>query len=174
MKFHRFVPALIVLAAACANASGSSPLLFPGLEQAELEAVTKSGTHRFKVWIAADDRSREQGLMRVRELPSGRGMLFLFDRPQPVAFWMKDTYLSLDIIFITQDGRVLNVARHARPLSLVPIESDGPVTAVLELLAGTAEDIALQPGDLIVLPSLRTTSARSEQDPIKPPGRPAD
>jgi len=162
MKFHHLVPALIVLAAACANASGSSPLLFPGLEQAELKAVTKSGTHRFKVWIAADDRSREQGLMRVRELPSGRGMLFLFDRPQPVAFWMKDTYLSLDLIFITQDGRVLNVARHARPLSLDPIESDGPVTAVLELLAGTAEDIALQPGDRINYAAVLATPTSSE------------
>jgi len=150
MKLRHLLPALIVLAAACANAAGSTPLLFPGLEQAELEAMTKSGTHRFKVWIAADDRSREQGLMRVREFPPDRGMLFLFDRPQLVAFWMKDTYLSLDLVFISPDGRVLNIASHARPLSLDPIESDGPALAVLEVLAGKAEAIGLQPGDRII------------------------
>lgn len=150
MKLRHLMPVLAVLVTACANAAGSSAPLFPGLEQAELEAVTRSGTHRFKVWIAADDRSREQGLMEVRALPADHGMLFLFDRPQPVAFWMKDTYLSLDIIFITAEGRVMNVAPHARPLSFDPIESEGPVTAVLELIAGTAEDIGLQPGDRII------------------------
>ena len=77
MKIRQLLACLDRVAAACANAAGTSPLLFPDLEQAELEAVTKSGTHRFKVWIAADDRSRGQGLMRVRELPPDRGMLFL-------------------------------------------------------------------------------------------------
>lgn len=157
MKLRHWLPVLTAVVAACAHAAGTSPPHFPGLEQAELEAVTISGTHRFKVWIAADDRSREQGLMGVRALPPGHGMLFLFDRPQPVAFWMKDTPLSLDLIFITREGRVLNVAPHARPLSLDPIESDGPVTAVLELPAGGAEDIALQSGDRIIYPATPAT-----------------
>ncbi len=171
MRIRYWLPVLTALVAACASAAGSSPPLFPGLEQAELEAVTKSGTHRFKVWIAADDRSREQGLMRVRALPPGHGMLFLFDRPQPVAFWMKDTYLSLDIIFITREGRVVNVAPHARPLSLDPIESEGPVTAVLELLAGTAEDIGLQPGDRIIYSATEASPSAPELDPTAPGDR---
>jgi uncharacterized membrane protein (UPF0127 family) len=91
-------------------------------------------------------------------MPADRGMLFIFQVPQPAAFWMKDTYLSLDLIFIDPRGRVLNIARDARPFSLTPIESDGPVIAVLELAAGTAERIGLEPGDRIELPSLRTTS----------------
>jgi uncharacterized protein len=162
MRLRYALLALTALVAACANAAGSSPALFPGLQLAELEVKTQSGSHRFKVWIADDDESREQGLMRVRELPSDCGMLFLFDRPQVVAFWMKDTYLSLDLVFIAPDGKVVNVAPHARPFSLDRIESDGPVTAVLEVLAGTAEDIALRPGDRIIYPTTLSTPARPE------------
>ena len=99
--------------------------------------------------------------MYVRELPPDRGMLFLFERPQPLAFWMKDTYLSLDLIFIDPAGRVLNIAAHARPLSLEPIRSDGDAIAVLEVLAGTARTIGLQPGDRLNLPTLRTTGTPS-------------
>jgi hypothetical protein len=71
---------------------------------------------------------------------------------------MKNTYLSLDLIFIDPRGRVLNIARNARPFSLSPIESDGPIIAVLELSAGTASRIGLAPGDRIEVPGLRTTS----------------
>ncbi len=163
--------AMSAMAVACASASGTSPLPFPGLPQSEVEAVTRTGTHRFKVWIAADDRSRAQGLMHVRELPPDQGMLFLFERPQPLGFWMKDTWLSLDLVFIGPDGAVLNVAADARPLSLEPIESDGPAIAVLEVLAGTARKIDLRPGDRIALPTLRTTFTPSEPTPAGPRSR---
>ena len=108
--------------------------------------TTSTGVHEFGVWIAADDESRERGLMYVRELPPDRGMLFVFERPQALAFWMKDTYLSLDLIFIDPAGRVLNVAAHARPHSLNPIRSEGDAIAVLEVLAGTARAIGLEAG----------------------------
>lgn len=163
MSLRHALLALTALFAACANATDSALPLFPGLQQAELEVETKSGSHRFRVWIAADDESRNQGLMRVRELPSDHGMLFLFDRPQVVAFWMKDTYLSLDLVFIAPDGRVLNIAPHARPFSLDPIESHGPAIAVLEVLAGTVEDIALRPGDRVISPATQAAPAMPEQ-----------
>jgi uncharacterized membrane protein (UPF0127 family) len=147
----------LALAAACAGAADRARDLFPALEQAKVEARTTSGLHEFAVWIAADDRSRARGLMFVRELPPDRGMLFLFDRPQEAAFWMKDTYLSLDLIFIDPAGVVVNIAPAARPFSLQPIESEGPVIAVLEVIAGTASRIGLAPGDRVSLPSLRST-----------------
>jgi len=150
--------AAAALAAACANTPTPTPDAFRTLPQAEIEVATAVGTHRFRVWIAADDRSRTRGLMFVREMPADRGMLFIFQVPQPAAFWMKDTYLPLDLIFIDPLGRVLNIARDARPFSLAPIESDGPVIAVLELSAGTAARIGLAPGDRVEVPSLRTTS----------------
>jgi len=145
-------------ATAAAPVPAPKPDPFPTLPQAGIEVATAGGAHRFQVWIAADDRSRTRGLMFVRELPADRGMLFIFQVPQPAAFWMKDTYLSLDLIFIDPRGRVLNIARNARPFSLTPIKSDGPIIAVLELPAGTATRIGLAAGDRIDLPSLPTTS----------------
>ncbi|MEX0733211.1 MAG: DUF192 domain-containing protein [Steroidobacteraceae bacterium] len=145
-----------------------------GLPQSELEVVTPTGAYRFDVWIAADDWSREQGLMHVRALPFDRGMLFLFERPEFAAFWMKDTYVSLDLVFIGPDGAVVNVAENTRPHSLEPIESDGPVSAVLELVAGTAKKIGLAPGNRIALPTLRTTAAPSERAIASPAGRAPD
>jgi uncharacterized membrane protein (UPF0127 family) len=147
----------VALAAACANTPARPQDPFPSLAQAEVRAVTATGTHRFKVWIAADDASRTRGLMFIRELAPDRGMLFVFEFPQEAAFWMKDTYLALDLVFIDAAGVVRNIAPDARPFSLAPIESDGPVIAVLELNAGTARRIGLAPGDRIHLPSLRTT-----------------
>lgn len=166
----RFAPvfAVAALAAACAGTPARAPALFPSLEQARVTVTTATGEHEFGVWIAADDRSREQGLMFVRDLPPDRGMLFLFEQPQPVAFWMKDTYLSLDLIFIDPAGRVLNVAADARPQSLTPIRSRGDALAVLEVLAGTARKIGLKPGDRIGLPTLRTTGSASLK-PAKSP-----
>jgi uncharacterized membrane protein (UPF0127 family) len=72
---------------------------------------------------------------------------------------MKDTYLSLDLVFIDPAGRVLNVAADAKPLSLMPIQSRGEALAVLEMLAGTARRIGLLPGDRVDLPTLRTTGS---------------
>jgi uncharacterized protein len=147
-----FAAAIATATLVTACASAEEPFLpphFARLSESQVEVATASGIHRFEVWIAADDESRERGLMHVRKLPPERGMLFVFDRPQYAAFWMKDTPLPLDLVFIAPDGRVLNIAEDTRPLSLAPIESDGPVSLVLELAAGTAGRIQLAPGDRI-------------------------
>jgi len=159
MRFRALVATAATFLAACAGAAEEYPASFAMLEQAEVRAETASGTHRFKVWLAADDASRQQGLMFVRQLPADRGMLFVFDEPQQAAFWMKDTYLSLDLVFIDPTGAVANIAANAKPESLDPIFSHGAVIAVLEVPAGTARSIQLGPGDRVLLPTLRTTSA---------------
>jgi uncharacterized protein len=161
MKALARLVAGLALAAGLAPAAafaGAAPS-FPGLPQARIQVTTATGTHEFQVWIAADDESRERGLMHVRELPPDRGMLFMFEAPGRLGFWMKDTYLSLDLVFIGPDGRVLNIAANARPLSLDPILSRGEAIAVLEVVAGTARRIGLEPGDVIPLSTLRTTGA---------------
>ena len=138
------------LAALPADALGRRPPnLFPDLPRAELQVITATATHRFQVWIAADDRSRARGLMHVRALPADHGMLFLFARPQIASFWMKDTFIPLDIIFIDQSGQVTDISRETTPHSLQPIESTRPVAAVLELAAGTTDRIALETGNEI-------------------------
>jgi uncharacterized membrane protein (UPF0127 family) len=126
-----------------------------GLPQAEVEVLTGSGAHRFRVWIAANDTSRERGLMHVPELPADQGMLFLFDRPQFSVFWMKDTCASLDILFISPRGLIVNIARHTEPFSLWPIESAAPVTAVLEIPAGSALRLGIEPGDRVRYPAVQ-------------------
>ena len=125
------------------------PAHFANLEQSEIRIVTASGTHYFRVWIAADSLSRQQGLMHVRELPLNRGMLFEFDAPHFAWFWMKNTFISLDLAFIGADGRVVNIARDAKPQSLDPLWSAAPVGSVLEVAAGTAARIGLKPGDKV-------------------------
>lgn len=157
MKSAAWLVVGAALLAACASTPARGTDLFPSLPQAEVEIATASGSHRFRVWIAADDRSRTRGLMFVRELPADRGMLFLFPTPQPATFWMKNTYVPLDLVFIDPTGRVLNIGRDARPLSVAPIQSEGPVIAVLEVQAGTAARIDLASGDRVQLPTLRTT-----------------
>lgn len=114
-----------------------------------LEAVTPSGRTRFFVEIADNDAEREKGLMFRKEVPPDRGMLFDFQTPRDVAFWMKNTLIPLDIIYIRTDGTVLSIARNTTPLSETPIPSGGPVVAVLELAGGRAGQIGLMPGDRI-------------------------
>ncbi len=132
------------------GAPGGSPDLFPALERTELRVETARGSHPFTAWIAADDETRAHGLMYVRELPPAQGMLFVFEQPQYASFWMKNTYVPLDLIFIAADGRVVNVAANAKPLSLDPIASVSPVLYVLELAAGTTARIGVVTGDRIV------------------------
>jgi uncharacterized membrane protein (UPF0127 family) len=135
---------------AAAAPAAAAPDLFPALERTELKAETAGGSHRFTAWIADDDQTRARGLMYVRELPPHTGMLFVYDQPQFASFWMHNTYLSLDLIFIAADGTVVNVAAGAEPLSLDPIVSAAPVRYVLEVVAGTAAKIGLKAGDRIM------------------------
>jgi uncharacterized protein len=152
MKARRACIILLALAAIAADAPASDlPDHFARLAESDVSIVTASGTHQFKVWVAADELSRQRGLMHVRDLPAGRGMLFLFDAPRFAAFWMKDTYVPLDLAFIDTRGVVVNIARDAKPLSLDPIPSVGPVGSVLELAGGTAARIGLKPGDPVTV-----------------------
>jgi uncharacterized membrane protein (UPF0127 family) len=110
---------------------------------------TASGSHAFRVEIAADDSSRETGLMYRRHLDADYGMLFDFAQTQPVAMWMKNTYVPLDMVFILPGGVVHRVEENTDPLSERVIESGVPVRYVLELPAGTAAKIGLKRGDRI-------------------------
>jgi hypothetical protein len=121
--------------------------------QAEgLDIVTASGPHHYDVEIAADEPTRERGLMERRTMAANHGMLFEFPARVPVTFWMKDTYLSLDMVFIDVDGTVRRVVERATPLSEALIPSEVPVTGVLELNAGQAAAIKLKPGDKVEFP----------------------
>jgi uncharacterized membrane protein (UPF0127 family) len=117
--------------------------------QTSLEIITKSGVRAFTVELATNDAERERGLMFRKELPEGHGMLFDFEHDRPVAFWMHNTYIPLDMIFIRGDGRILNIAENTEPLSDRLVPSDGPVRAVLEVIGGTARKLGIAPGDRV-------------------------
>ena len=117
-----------------------------------LEIATASGVHTFAIEFVANDADRAKGLMFRTELPEGRGMLFDFAREQEIAMWMKNTFISLDMIFIQGDGRIRRIAENTTPQSLATIPSGGPVRGVLEVIAGTAKKFGIKPGDRVAHP----------------------
>ena len=114
-----------------------------------IEIASKTGVHAFEVEMAITPEEKEHGLMFRKELPAGHGMLFDFQFDQPVAFWMKNTYIPLDMLFIRSDGRILRIAENTEPFSERNIPSGGPVRAVLEVIGGTAKKLGIAPGDRV-------------------------
>jgi len=141
--------------AACAPAR-PEPAAAPVVEAAQappafeqLEVITAKGPVSFKVTVADDEAERAQGLMYRSVLDEHEGMLFDFGRVQPVAFWMKNTLIPLDMIFIGADGRIVNIAANTTPHSLQPVPSAAPVLAVLEIGGGLSEEFGIRPGDRV-------------------------
>jgi uncharacterized membrane protein (UPF0127 family) len=120
-----------------------------------LRIVGPGGQHTFSVEVARNDADRAQGLMFRRSMAPDRGMLFDFERVQPISMWMQNTYLPLDMLFIRQDGTIARVAENAEPLSTRTIPSGEPVLAVLELNGGTAARLGIKPGDRVEHPLFR-------------------
>jgi uncharacterized membrane protein (UPF0127 family) len=110
--------------------------------------LTANG-HRLAVELAASDKEQEKGLMFRRQMGADEGMIFPMQPPRQVYFWMENTVLPLDIIFIGSDGRVLNVAAHAKPYDRTPIPSAGKAAGVLELNAGRAAELGIGPGSVV-------------------------
>ncbi len=104
----------------------------------------------FSVELAVTPDQRARGLMFREEMAPDAGMLFLFDREAPRAFWMKNTYLPLDILFIDRAGRIVSIARDTVPMSETPIPSGAPAMGVLELNAGTTAAMDIAPGDRVI------------------------
>jgi uncharacterized membrane protein (UPF0127 family) len=115
----------------------------------QVEIVTKKGVQVFQAEIATTDQERMTGLMYRKELPDGRGMLFDFGQEQMVVMWMKNTYVSLDMIFIRGDGRIARIAENTEPMSEAHIYAGSPVKGVLEVAAGTAKRYGIAPGDKV-------------------------
>ncbi len=134
--------ALCAFAGASARAASVQPL----------EIVTKNGVQVFAVEMATTEQEKETGLMYRKELPDGKGMLFDFSPEQQVSMWMKNTFISLDMIFIRADGRILRIAENTEPQSTRIIPSGGLAKGVLEVIAGTAQKYGIAPGDRVAHP----------------------
>ncbi len=132
----------------------SSPCLASDMSQLTVLNSKNNSVAKIQVEIADDDIERDQGLMNRLDVPRGTGMLFLFTKPQLVNFWMKNTLVSLDIIFILPDLSIGKIHYNARPHDLTAIPSDLPVIAVLEVGAGEAARFGLKKGQKIRHPML--------------------
>ncbi|MFT3726665.1 MAG: DUF192 domain-containing protein [Terricaulis sp.] len=145
------VAVVLSLATACSQTSvpaDAQPDLTP-LPMEDISVDTAHGPVRFHVEIADDDREREQGLMYRRSMANDHGMLFDFNPPQAVSFWMHNTILPLDIIYIGADGHILNIAANAVPFSDQNLPSDGRARAVLEINGGRAAALGIVQGSVV-------------------------
>lgn len=114
----------------------------------------KKVKHTFEVWLADNPSRQAQGLMFVRALPDLKGMLFVKPNPMPISMWMKNTYISLDMVFIDDRGRIQQIVEQTTPHSLDTIRSKDPALAVLEIAGGEAKRLGLHPGQHVKHPAL--------------------
>ena len=143
--------AALVLALALAAGPAAAA---QGCQPDEVAFRGPGGQARFRVELAATERDREHGLMDRRTMADGAGMLFVYDRPVHARFWMKDTLIPLDMIFLDTAGRVLRVAADARPMDETIIDGGEGVQFVLEINGGLAARLGIAPGSQMQSPAL--------------------
>jgi uncharacterized protein len=147
-----------VLVACSPGAGGAAPAAAPtvhpesGLRIVPLTVTSASGVHRFRTEVAATAAEQARGLMFRTKLGPDEAMIFPMDPPRGASFWMKNTVIPLDIIFIAPDGRISNISANAVPYDLSPRVSVGPVKGVLELAGGRAAELGIAPGDKVAWP----------------------
>ena len=137
-------PLLRHLGAALAVLAFAAPAL---ADESRLVLHSETGEHVFDVEVVDTPESRAQGLMFVTELADDAGMLFDFKEERPVSFWMMNTFIPLDMIFVGADGVIKTIHVNARPHDTTSIPSQVPVQFVLEIPGGVSEKLGIKPGD---------------------------
>jgi len=140
---------LALLAVGCTQPEALRDGSAPTMETEQLTVETANGPVRFTVEIADDDDERNRGLMFRQSLADDHGMLFHFQQAERASFWMRNTPLSLDIIFIGVDGRILNIAERTTPYSDAPVPATGMTRGVLEIRGGRASELGIRAGDRV-------------------------
>ncbi len=124
-----------------------------GLDVLVIKTADKE--HQFEVELALDEREQAKGLMFRRSMANNHGMLFVYNSERQIGMWMKNTFLSLDMLFVKRDGTIVKIAKMTEPFSLAVISSEQPVFAVLELNAGVSDKLGLRVGDHLLHPLLQ-------------------
>jgi uncharacterized membrane protein (UPF0127 family) len=145
---------LLLLAAALPFAPAGADESQKGLPVEKLVVTSGEREHVFSVEVASTDRQRAMGLMFREEMAADRGMLFIFEAEGERFFWMKNTPLPLDIVYIAENGKIVSIAADTVPFSTDTIPSGAPAKYVLELNAGTAKKLGIEPGDAVASPSM--------------------
>lgn len=139
---------------ACRGAAGPPAAAQAEAPRSELSILTAGGTQRFSVEVVTTPEAQSRGLMYREHMAADAGMLFPFGRDALRAFWMKNTKLPLDILFIRSTGEIVAIAQNTVPYSLRPIAPREPAAAVLELNAGTVARLGIKRGDLVRHPAI--------------------
>lgn len=153
----------ILLAAGATAQTPVQPEPLSAFEHSKLEVRTDAGVRRFDVWLADSPSRRSQGLMFVERLKPNTGMLFVYEQPQTVSMWMKNTLIPLDMLFISRSGKVTRIARNTTPQSLATISSLGSVVGVLEIGGGESKRLGIQVGDTVLHAAFGTAPAETTQ-----------
>lgn len=135
------------------TAAFAHPALAQGLERLSIRSGER--VHAFIVEVARTPDTRARGLMFRRHMPEDRGMLFDFERVEPVSMWMQNTFISLDMLFIRADGVIARIEERTEPLSTRVILSGEPVLSVLELNGGVTARLGIRAGDRVEHPLFR-------------------
>ena len=144
---------LLAIVSACQPSQGVAlERSAAGLDQVQLTIESRGKRHPFIVEIARTPEEQALGLMNRQSLAPDRGMIFPYDPPQPASFWMKNTLIPLDMIFVRPDGTIGGIAANTVPLSLEPVPSGEPVAAVLEIAGGRSAELGLSAGDKVSWP----------------------
>jgi uncharacterized protein len=142
MRVHRLLRGLAMALCLVSTAAAAEPI------------VIHSGgsAYKFEVEVVATPETRAQGLMYRKALAANAGMLFIYPDEKPVSFWMKNTLIPLDMLFLKSDGQIAHIAHNAVPLDETPIDSGAAVKAVLEVKGGTAAALGIKEGDRVEYP----------------------
>lgn len=149
MPIKFLTPLLLVSAGLSGCAAGSAPVNGAAASAVTLTIVSKGRTLQFKVEIARTEAEQARGLMYRTRLPSDGGMIFPMDPPRVASFWMKNTVIPLDMIFIRSDGSIARIAENTVPYSLEPVSSGEPVAAVLEIAGGRSSTLGISENDKV-------------------------
>ena len=145
----RPLPAALAVFATLTAAAGATPACDPD----QIEILAGPGSRTFAIEIADDPDEQSRGLMFRPALPADAGMLFIFEPPRPANFWMRNTMIALDMIFIDDTGRIESIAERTDPYSERVSSSEGDVRAVLEINGGLARALGIGPGDQVIHPA---------------------
>lgn len=145
----RSLPAALAVFALLTAAAGAVPACDPD----KIEILAVPGSRTFSIEIADDPDEQARGLMFRPALPADAGMLFVYDRPRPANFWMRNTMIPLDMIFIDDTGRIESIAERTDPYSERVSSSQGDVRAVLEINGGLSRELGIGPGTQVIHPA---------------------
>ena len=160
IRTFKIMAMIVVLALGSALPISHPASAYQELVEMPLVIKTSEATVKVTVELAASFEEKRQGLMHRTELAPDRGMLFLYKEPRAASFWMRNTLISLDMIFIRADGSIANIRADVPPNNDLPRKSDGEIIAVLELKGGRAAELGIKKDDHVLVAQIHRMFAR--------------